>query len=119
MIQQCAWCGRLRVRREPHPVLEGEPELGPTEGVAWLAPADPTPVESGLVSHGICPRCAAGMALPVEFDAENPGLGAWPGHGAARVRHGDTGNLDSASDGRSCSECVSPRRQNKEGATDG
>jgi len=57
MIEKCLGCGRLRVRREPYPVVEGDPVPGPTMGVAWLLPADERRAKGGPVSYGYCPRC--------------------------------------------------------------
>jgi len=68
MIEQCAWCKRLRVDLEDM-VHEGEQEPGPVQGKAWLKLADETPLASSsdstgcLVSHGMCPRCAKGLRV--------------------------------------------------------
>ena len=123
MIEQCAWCGRLRVRREPNPVTEGEPAPGPTTGVAWLQPANQLPLEGGGVSHGICPRCAKQMELQAEasaaFPANKPDLGAWPGHGAAGfVADGDKTERETHRIADSGPSRCRRRRQNEE-ATDG
>lgn len=63
MIEQCAWCKRVRVDLVKM-VREGKPVLGPLKGKAWLKVADDTPLASLadgtklLVSHGMCPECA-------------------------------------------------------------
>ena len=76
MIELCMKCGRVRVLREASPVVEGEPTLGPTTGVAWLLPADVQKADGGLVSHMYCPRCgkaemekAEAWARRLEVDA--------------------------------------------------
>lgn len=115
MIEQCAWCGRLRVDLADI-VHEGEPELGPMKGTAWLRPADDRKVAGPLlVSHGMCPTCAKGLGVPyvpeadLDKAADKPDLGAWPGHGAARLSPGGQTKTHTASDCQS--EAIRKKRR--------